>query len=43
MIHADDFQAAMTGLLQMLPMQRQLTGPALVMAWDSWLPLKITI
>lgn len=36
MINADDFQAAMTGLLQMLPMQRQLTGPALVMAWDSF-------
>jgi hypothetical protein len=36
MITAEGFQAAITGLLQMLPMQRQLTGPALVMAWDSF-------
>ena len=36
MISSEGFQAAMTGLLQMLPMQRQLTGPALVMAWDSF-------
>lgn len=36
MISSEVFQAAMTGLLQMLPMQRQLTGPALVMAWDSF-------
>lgn len=35
MISNDDFQAAMTGLLQMLPMHRQMTGPALVLAWDT--------
>ena len=36
MITLEDFQAAITGLLQLLPMQRQLTPSALVMAWDTF-------
>ena len=36
MITLEDFQAAITSLLQLLPMQRQLTPSALVMAWDTF-------
>jgi hypothetical protein len=35
-ITLEDFQAAITSLLQLLPMQRQLTPSALVMAWDTF-------
>jgi len=36
MITLEDFQAAVTSLLQLLPMQRQLTPAALVLAWDTF-------
>jgi len=35
-ITAEDFQAVLTTLTQLLPMQRQLDAAALVMAWDTW-------
>lgn len=35
MITIEEFQAALTGLSQLLPMSRQMTAPALVIAWDS--------
>ena len=35
-ITAEDFQAVLTTLSQLLPMQRQLDAAALVMAWDTW-------
>lgn len=36
MITLEDFQAAITSLLQLLPMQRPLTPAALVLAWDTF-------
>ena len=36
MITLEEFQAAVTSLLQLLPMQRPLTAPALVLAWDTF-------
>ena len=35
MITIEEFQAALTGLSQVLPMSRQMTAPALVIAWDT--------
>lgn len=35
MITIEEFQAALTGLSQVLPMARQMTAPALVIAWDT--------
>jgi hypothetical protein len=35
-ITLEEFQAAVTSLLQLLPMQRPLTAPALVLAWDTF-------
>lgn len=35
-ISAEDFQAVLATLTQLLPMQRQLDAAALVMAWDTW-------
>lgn len=35
-ITAEDFQAVLSTLAQLLPMQRQLDAAALVMAWDTW-------
>ncbi len=35
MITIEEFQAALTGLSQLLPMSRQMTAPALVIAWDT--------
>ena len=36
MITLEEFQAAITSLLQLLPMQRPLTPAALVLAWDTF-------
>ena len=36
MITIEEFQAAITSLLQLLPMQRPLTPAALVLAWDTF-------
>ena len=36
MITLEEFQAAVTSLLQLLPMQRPLTAAALVLAWDTF-------
>jgi hypothetical protein len=35
MITIEEFQVALTGLSQVLPMSRQMTAPALVIAWDT--------
>ena len=35
MITIEEFQAALTALYQVLPMARQMTAPALVVAWDT--------
>jgi len=35
-ITLEEFQASVTSLLQLLPMQRPLTAPALVLAWDTF-------
>ncbi len=36
MINAKQFHAAVTSLMQLLPMSKQLTGSALTMAWDTF-------
>ena len=36
MITIEEFQTALTGLSQLLPMSRQMSAPALVIAWDTF-------